>query len=97
MKKILFPCDTNNFPSGAFQFIESLHQTEEFLTGVFVHSENYDVLVPTNYIFQPDALVAYSEADVKAVQESINMTKNETFGFLSKNFCFLLYSLHFHL
>lgn len=72
MKKILFVCDVNNFPAGAFKFIESLHEQEPvLLTGAFFHSENFDVTMPTSLVFAPDPLLAFTDADTIAVKSSI--------------------------
>lgn len=72
MKRIVLICDGNNFPSGAFNFIKSLHETEPlFLIGVFFHSANLDVSVPANVAFAPDPLLSLTDIDIKAVNSSI--------------------------
>lgn len=72
MKKILFVCDVNNFPSGAFKFLESLHEQEPFLlTGAFFHTANFDIVTPTSLVFAPDPILAFTDTDIKAVSSSI--------------------------
>lgn len=72
MKKIVFVCDVNNFSSGVFSFLESLHENEAFLlTGTFFHSVNFDVSMPTGLAFAPDPLLAFTDSDLEAVSDSI--------------------------
>lgn len=72
MKKIVFVCDVDNFSPGVFTFIESLHEKEPFLlTGAFFHSVNFDVSMPTGLAFAPDPLLAFTDNDLAAVNNSI--------------------------
>src|SRR3954471_11307461 len=72
MKKIVFVCDVDNFSSGVFSFLESLHENEPFLlTGAFFHSVNFDVSMPTGLAFAPDPLLAFTDNDLEAVNRSI--------------------------
>jgi hypothetical protein len=72
MKKILFVCDASNFPEGAFRFLETLHQQEEFLlTGAFFHSVNYDMFIPADFVFDPQPIAAFADTDTQAVSASM--------------------------
>ncbi len=73
MKKILLACDTDNFPIGAFNFLEHMHQHRPFLlTGVFLHAPVEDLFFPPAIsIDNPDLETA--KADVTAVQHSIQL------------------------
>lgn len=72
MKKILFVCDVNNFPAGAFKFIEGLHESEPLLlTGAFFHSANFDVMIPASVAFSPDPVLAFTDIDIEDVNRSI--------------------------
>src|SRR4051794_2027265 len=72
MKKIIFVCDVNNFPEGAFKFIKSLNEPEPILlTGAFFHSINFDVLMPAGLALAPDPLLAFTDSDIDAVNKSI--------------------------
>ncbi|WP_018617499.1 hypothetical protein [Segetibacter koreensis] len=72
MKKIVFVCDVNNFPSGAFKFVENLNETEALLlTGAFFHSANFDVVAPATVEFAPEPILAFTDTDIKAVNSSI--------------------------
>jgi hypothetical protein len=74
MKKILLLCDVNNFPTGAFEFIKNLHSSEPLLlTGAFFHSINYDLILPTAFAFNPDPVIAYTDKDLKAVANNIDL------------------------
>ena len=76
MKKIVLVCDVNNFPSGAFKFIESLHESSPLLlTGAFFHS---DVLIPTNLPFAPDHLLSFTNDDLNAVESSIKQFEKKS-------------------
>ena len=78
MKKILFVCDVNNFPKGAFKFIENLKETDQFLlTGAFFHSANFDIVMPASVAFAPDPIVAFTDTDVEAVAGSIEKFKQK--------------------
>jgi hypothetical protein len=73
MKKILFVCDANNFPEGAFRLVQSLQQQEPLLlTGAFFHSVNYDMFIPADFVFDTEPIAAFTDTDIKAVQSSIN-------------------------
>jgi nucleotide-binding universal stress UspA family protein len=76
MKKILFFCDANNFPVGAFKFVKTLNLSEPILlTGAFFHSINYDVLSPVPLAISPDTVIAFTDADLKGVAKSIDQFK----------------------
>ena len=73
MKKIVFICDGNNFPLGAFRLIESLHESEPLLlTGAFFHAANFDIkMAPATLSFAPDPLLVYTDTDIEAINSSI--------------------------
>jgi hypothetical protein len=72
MKKILFFCDADNFSTGAFKFVKALNLSEPILlTGAFFHSINYDVLSPAPLAISPNTVIAFTDADIKAVAQSI--------------------------
>jgi hypothetical protein len=72
MKKILFVCDVNNFPEGAFKFTASLNELEPILlTGAFFHSVNFDVLMPAALAIAPKPLLAFTFSDIDEVHRSI--------------------------
>ncbi len=74
MKKILFVCDTDNFPSGAFKFIQSIHLRDKFLlTGAFFHSELVAEPAVVEDCFANESVPANKTADIKSVKESIRL------------------------
>jgi hypothetical protein len=71
MKKIIFVCDVNNFPVGAFEFIKSLNDSEPLLlVGAFFHSVNFDEGI-SNLAFAPDPILAFTDSDIRTVHSSI--------------------------
>jgi len=76
MKKILFVCDANNFPEGAFRFVQVLQAYEPvLLAGAFFHSVNYDMFIPSDFVFNTEPVAAFTDTDVEAVKTSISRFK----------------------
>lgn len=51
MKKVLFACDGNNFPEGAFRFIQLLREHEMInVKGLFFASIDFEAMIHASYI-----------------------------------------------
>ncbi len=71
MKKILFLCDGNNFPEGAFRFIKQLRETEPvFVKGIFSTPIDYDQLVSVSYIPIAEPYVKLKEEEKRLVEKT---------------------------
>jgi hypothetical protein len=72
MKKIIFACDVNNFPVGAFEFIKVLNDFEPLLlVGAFFHSANFNKGIPSSLVFAPHPILAFTDTDISTVHSSI--------------------------
>jgi hypothetical protein len=51
MKQILFACGGHDFPKGAFEFLKSLHNSEQLsVTGLFFSPIDYEYRIPVSHI-----------------------------------------------
>jgi hypothetical protein len=72
MKKIVFACDVDNFPVGAFEFIKDLNENEPLLLiGAFFHSLSFRQGIPSSLALASNPIVAFTDTDVNTVQSSI--------------------------
>lgn len=71
MKKILFICDSDHFPDGAFRFIEDIQKKEPvFLKGIFFSPVDYRKFIPVSYIPMMDPYIQLMEEDKTLVEKS---------------------------
>jgi hypothetical protein len=71
MQKILFICDGDNFPKGAFQFIKHLNEQEHiFVKGIFFTAVDYEELIPVSYMAVGEPYVKFKENEKRIVQKS---------------------------
>ncbi|HSN60649.1 MAG TPA: hypothetical protein VLR49_06930 [Ferruginibacter sp.] len=64
MKKIVFACDGNNFPKGAFEFVKDLQKTESLLlTGCFLQSVNFEEMIPGLFATYAGPTAAFMELE----------------------------------
>src|SRR5580765_4972702 len=71
MKKILFLCDGDNFPKGAFQFINQLNLHERvFVKGIFFAPVAYEQLISLSQIPIAEPFVKFEEGHKRMVTKS---------------------------
>jgi hypothetical protein len=71
MKKILFISDGNQFPEGAFKFIESLQATERVIVkGMFFTEVDAQLMIPVSYIPVAGPYVLMEEEEELAVNKN---------------------------
>jgi hypothetical protein len=73
MKKILFICDGDNFPKGAFHLIELLQQVEPvFVKSIFFAPVDYEQMISVSYMPIAEPFVKLKEDEKRRVQQSKN-------------------------
>lgn len=71
MKKILFLCDGDNFPRGAFQFIKQLNGNERvFVKGFFFTPVDYEQLISLTYMPISESFEKLKEDEKRLVTQS---------------------------
>ena len=71
MKKILFLCDGDNFPQGAFRFIQQLRDTEAiYAKGLFFTSIDTEQLIPIGFIPISEPYVKLKEEEKIILKKS---------------------------
>jgi hypothetical protein len=71
MKKILFLCDGDNFPKGAFEFIKKLSGTESLvIKGLFFTPIDIAQLAPAGYLPLAEPLAKFRELEKEVVKKS---------------------------
>ncbi len=71
MKKILFICDGENFPEGAFKFIESLQRIDPVIAkGLFFAEIDAQLLIPVSFIPNAGPYVKMEEEEKLAINKS---------------------------
>ncbi|HTQ27101.1 MAG TPA: hypothetical protein VMI35_03200, partial [Puia sp.] len=71
MKKILFVCDGDNFPEGAFEFINQLRQQEPiFAKGIFFNPIDFQQLIAISYMPSSEPYTKLREKEKRVVAES---------------------------
>jgi len=71
MKKILFLCDGDNFPKGAFQFIKQLNGNERIsVKGIFFNSVDYEQMISLAHIPIAEPFVKFKEDEKRLVLKS---------------------------
>jgi hypothetical protein len=71
MKKILFVCDGDNFPAGAFEFIRLLRQQEPvWVKGFFFNPIDFQQLVSISYMPVSEPYVKLKEKEKRVVSAS---------------------------
>ena len=71
MKKILFLCDGDNFPQGAFRFIRQLRESEAvFAKGLFFTSIDTEQLIPMGFIPVSEPYVKLKEEEKLILKKS---------------------------
>jgi len=71
MKKILFLCDGDNFPKGAFQFIKQLNGNERVsVKGIFFNSVDYEQMISLAHIPIAEPFVKFKEDEKRLVLKS---------------------------
>ncbi len=71
MKKILFLCDGDNFPQGAFRFIRQLRESEAvFAKGLFFTSIDTEQLIPIGFIPVSEPYVKLKEEEKIVLRKS---------------------------
>jgi hypothetical protein len=71
MKKILFLCDGDNFPKGAFRFIQQIRENEAvFAKGLFFTSIDVEQLIPIGFMPVSEPYVKLKEGEKILVKKS---------------------------
>src|SRR4030095_6913184 len=71
MKKILFLCDRDNFPKGAFEFIKQMAGNESLVAkGLFFTPIGIDQLIPIGYLPISEPYVRLKDQEEELVQKS---------------------------
>ena len=71
MKKILFICDSDHFPNGAFELIKFMHTQEPvFLKGIFFSTVDYQQLVSVSNFPNTAPYLKFKEEDDQLVSKS---------------------------
>ncbi|MFI5151866.1 MAG: universal stress protein [Chitinophagales bacterium] len=71
MKKILFICDSDHFPKGAFELIKFMHSTEPvFLKGIFFSTVDYEQLVSVSNFPNTAPYFRFKEEDKSIINKS---------------------------
>lgn len=71
MKKILFLCDGDNFPKGAFRFIQQMREHEPvFVKGLFFTSIDTEQMIPVGFIPISEPYVKLKEEEKLLVKKS---------------------------
>jgi len=71
MKKILFLCDGDNFPQGAFRFMQQLRDTEAILAkGLFFTSIDTEQLIPIGFMPISEPYVKLKEEEKIVLKKS---------------------------
>jgi len=78
MKKILFLCDGDNFPQGAFRFIKQIRENEAiYVKGLFFTSIDTDQLIPIGFMPVSEPYVKLKEQEKMLVRKSEEKLSNE--------------------
>jgi len=81
MKKVLFVCDGDNFPQGAFRFVKALRQEEPiFVKGVFYTPIDIEQLISVSYIPIAEPYVKLKEDERRLVSQSVEKFKSHCDG-----------------
>ncbi len=71
MKKILFVCDGDNFPEGAFRFIKEIRESETLLVkGLFFTNVDTEQMIPIGFIPISEPYVKLKEQERVLVRKS---------------------------
>ncbi|MFI5153970.1 MAG: universal stress protein [Chitinophagales bacterium] len=71
MKKILFLCDGDNYPHGAFQFLKMMNAQEPiFLKGIFFNAIDYEQLITLSYLPLTAPYERMKTAEIQDVERS---------------------------
>jgi nucleotide-binding universal stress UspA family protein len=74
MKKILLACDGKNFSNAAFNFLETLNETEPILVaGAFFISVDYRILVPSSIYPDPGPIIELVEEEKENVENTVKL------------------------
>jgi hypothetical protein len=78
MKKILFLCDGDNFPKGAFRFIQQIRENEPvFAKGLFFTSIDTEQLIPIGFMPVSEPYVKLKEEEKILVKKSQDIFSKE--------------------
>jgi hypothetical protein len=73
MRKILFLCDGDNFPQGAFRFIQQLRESEAiFAKGMFFTSIDTEQMIPVGFMPISEPYVKMKEEEKIVLRKSQN-------------------------
>ena len=71
MKKILFLCDGDNFPTGAFRFIQSMRENEPiFVKGIFFTPIDFEQMISVSYMPVSEPWVKLKEDEKRAIRKA---------------------------
>jgi hypothetical protein len=78
MKKILFVCDGDNFPKGAFQFIRQLSMNERVsVKGIFFNPIDYEEMIALSHMRLAEPFVKFEEDEKRLVMKSKEQFANQ--------------------
>jgi hypothetical protein len=78
MKKILFLCDGDNFPKGAFRLIEKIREVESILVkGLFFSPPDFEQMVPLGFIPVAETYVQIKKEEKLLIRKSQEQFLNE--------------------
>lgn len=78
MKKILFLCDGDNFPLGAFRFIQQIRENEAiFVKGLFFSSMDVEQLIPIGFMPISEPYIKLKEKEKILVRKSESKFSHE--------------------
>ncbi|HEY8733798.1 MAG TPA: universal stress protein [Puia sp.] len=71
MKKILFLCDGDRFPKGAFQLIRQIRENESVLVkGLFFTPVDTELMIPISFMPVAEPFVKLKEKELKLIRKS---------------------------